>query len=169
MILFRALHKQFVDNWSAFEKSSSFLNGARWNLAGTPVIYMSTNVQNAMLEMGNYMPSPAVANALNVMGVFESPSLRLYELRPEELPNNWEQYPFVEGTQELGSRILLDDHYDGVIVPSCTINNELAHSPHNDVRRCNYANAVLNPSKPSVANMRLLDTYSPVYSSRMFQ
>ncbi|WP_108651228.1 RES family NAD+ phosphorylase [Dongshaea marina] len=168
MILFRAQHKRYLDSWQDYEKGNSYKNGARWNLPGTPVLYMSSNVQNAMLELSNYAPSPKVANLMFCMGVFESPSLRLYEIRPEELPKGWEQYPALKATQEFGSEILEGKQYDGLIVPSCTMNDRLVRSPHNEVRRSTYANVVLNPTKKAVKDMTLLDSHSPLYSKRAF-
>ncbi|MCG9579814.1 RES family NAD+ phosphorylase [Vibrio tubiashii] len=168
MILFRALHKKYVDSWNDYEKGSSFKEGARWNLAGTPTMYFSANVQNAMLELTNYAPTPKMANGLFVMGVFECPSLRLKEVQPENLPTGWEQYPFHKDTQQYGSDVLLNNDYDGLIVPSCAINTELAASLHNEVRRSLYANIVLNPEKETVKKMTMVDTYTPVYSNRMF-
>lgn len=168
MILFRALHKRFIDTWSDYEKGSSFQNGARWNEALTPVLYMSSNVQNAMLELSNYAQSPRMANGLFVIGVFESPSLRLKEVQPSDLPEAWEQYPFHKDTQAYGTKYLQSSDYDGLIVPSCAINPELSSSALNEVRRSVYANVVVNPEKPSLREMRMIDTFEPMYSNRMF-
>ncbi|WP_336926200.1 RES family NAD+ phosphorylase [Vibrio cholerae] len=168
MILFRALHKRYVENWQEYEKGSSYKLGARWNEPETPVLYMSSNVQNAMLELANYCTSPNVANTLFVIGVFEVPTLRLKEVQPEEMNPLWAQFPFNVSTQQFGSKTLLDARYDGLIVPSSTINNALAMSEHNEVRKSIFANIVLNPKKESVSKMALLETFNPVYSNRMF-
>ncbi|AIW22591.1 RES family NAD+ phosphorylase [Vibrio coralliilyticus] len=168
MILFRTLHKTYFNTWKDYEKGSSFISGARWNKANTPVMYMSSNVQNAMLEATNYAKNPKSANRKFVMGVFDCPPLRLYEVRPEELPAQWNEYPFIPETQAIGSEKLLSDEYDGIVVPSCTINLDLVRSPVNEVRRSIYANVVLNPEKEAVREMKLLETFSPVFSNRMF-
>lgn len=168
MILFRALHKQYIPSWGDYEKGSSYKHGARWNQAGTPVIYFSLNPQNAMLELSNYAPSASLANGLFAIGVFESPSLRLKEVQPEDLSQDWEHYPFHPDTQRYGSDVLLNDAYDGLIVPSCAINTELASSAHNEVRRSVFANVVMNPEKEAAKKMTLMRTYSPIYSNRMF-
>ncbi|OEE38330.1 hypothetical protein A1QO_02825 [Vibrio genomosp. F10 str. ZF-129] len=168
MILFRALHKRYVSQWNEYDKGSSFKDGARWNQANTPVMYFSSNVQNAMLELANYATTPTIANGLFVIGAFECTALRLKELDPKMLPNGWEQYPFHIATQDYGSTILHDDDYDGLVVPSCAINTTLASSPHNEVRRSLYANVILNPEKPAFKTMKLMDTFEPIYSNRMF-
>lgn len=127
MILFRALHKRYVEKWQEYEKGSSYKLGARWNEPETPVLYMSSNVQNAMLELANYCTSPNVANTLFVIGVFEVPTLRLKEVQPEEMNPLWAQFPFNVSTQQFGSKILLGARYDGLIVPSSTQKRQVLH------------------------------------------
>ncbi|SOB77200.1 RES domain-containing protein [Marinobacter sp. LV10R510-11A] len=168
MILFKSANKKFVDKLADYKKARSYREGARWNSASIPVQYFSSNVQNAMLELSNYMPDPLVANKLNVMGVYESPSLRLHHITPEELPDGWHLYPYPSATQFLGDRYLLDERFDGFVVPSCAINTDLAESNHNEVRNCIYANIVLNPERPSVQQIRLMNYCSPIYSNRSF-
>ncbi len=121
-----------------------------------------------MLELGNYQVDPLVANALSVIAVFEAPALRLYSVEPHELPDNWHIYPRGPQTQRLGDTYLLNDHYDGILVPSCTINTELAASPLNEVRQSIYANVVLNAERDAVKCIKLKSMHSPIYSDRLF-
>ena len=167
MILFKAANAKYIGSFKDYHKTGSFRDGARWNSAGTPVMYFSSNIQNAMLELANYQPDPVIANAINVMGVFEAPALRLHQVTPVELPDGWSTpYPPL-AAQELGDRYLSDDRYDGFVVPSCTINTDLAQSPYNEIRDCVYANVVLNPESDAVQRIVLQDTFSPIYSARM--
>lgn len=168
MILFRALHKKYAKTWTDYKKGSSYKVGARWNVASTPVMYFSSNVQNAMLELGSYVKSPKIANKLFAIGVFECPTLKLKEIQPEELPTNWQQYPFNIATQKYGTEILNDEKYDGLIAPSATINPELAASMQNELRNCIYANVIVNPERDALKRMTLLESFEPIYSNRMF-
>nr|WED69001.1 RES family NAD+ phosphorylase [Pectobacterium colocasium] len=51
----------------------SFLHGARFNQPNTPVLYFSETPAVAMLEMGNYLPSPQLLPASYRLGVYELP------------------------------------------------------------------------------------------------
>lgn len=168
MILFKAANAKYIRLFKDYHKTPSFRDGARWNSASTPVMYFSSNIQNAMLELANYQPDPTIANAINVMGVFESPPLRLYHMTPHELPLGWSDTGPSVKAQKLGDSYLSDDRYDGFVVPSCTINKELAESPYNEIRDCVYANVVLNPESRAVRRIELRETFQPIYSSRMF-
>ncbi len=168
MILFKAGSPEYVGALGSYRKTRSYREGARWNRPNTPVLYFSSNVQNAMLELGNYLVDPLVANELNVMAVFESPALSLYSLEPHELPQNWAAFPRAKETQEIGDAYLLGEKYDGLLLPSSTINPEVATSHLNDVRQCVYANVVLNPEREAVKRIREISRHSPIFSERLF-
>jgi RES domain-containing protein len=168
LILFKTANANYIGGFKDYHKTRSFKEGARWNSAGTPVLYFSSNVQNAMLELANYQPDPVIANHINVMGVFETPALRLYMMTPEELPQGWSDAAAPLAAQELGDKYLNDDRYDGFVVPSCTMNVDLAQSPLNEVRASIYANVVLNAESDAVSRIQLTETFSPIYSARMF-
>ena len=168
MILFKVIHKDYVNGWNEYQKTSSFKNGARWNSPGTPVLYLSSNIQNAMLETANYAPNPHMVNKLYRMAVFEFSALRLYEMTPSDLPNNWNRDGHEFETQDVGDRLLLSDEYDGFLAPSVAINNDIVTHSFNEVRRSAYGNVVVNILKYGLGKARLIDSYEPVYSQRMF-
>ena len=62
MILFKTIHKDYVSTWQDYQKTSSYRVGARWSSAEVPVMYASSNAQNSMLEIANYMPKPSLVN-----------------------------------------------------------------------------------------------------------
>ncbi|BFM18773.1 hypothetical protein R50073_49560 (plasmid) [Maricurvus nonylphenolicus] len=168
MILFKIIHKDFVSGWADYQKTGSFRNGARWNSPGTPVMYLSSNIQNAMLEIANYSISPRMANKLFRMAVFEFASLRLYEMSPEDLPVTWNADEHGTDTQEIGDKLLSSDSYDGFMAPSAAINNDIVRHPLNDVRRSAYGNVIVNIEKYGQDKAELIDSYSPIFSQRMF-
>lgn len=168
MILFKAIQKNYVGKWSDFQKTSSFRNGARWNSPGVAAMYTSVNPQNAMLEIANYLGTPKLANATYVMCVFEFTSLRLYHLVPDELPADWHSVFKPDAAKKLGDSYLNNPNYDGIVVPSVTINQSIAMHPLNEVRAAAYGNVVVNIETIGVDKIRLVDTFSPIYSSNMF-
>jgi RES domain-containing protein len=168
MILFRTISKKFAAQWHQWDKTESFRKGARWNSAQTPVMYFSSNPQNAMLETSNYYATPRLANAVAVLCVFECKSLAIRSIEPHELPSDWDSPLHQVSTQALGDTILQGADYDGILVPSVGIHPEVAAHPLNDVRQTSYANVVINPLSARVKNMELIEILSPVFTQRMF-
>lgn len=168
MILFKVIHKDFASLWGDYQKTSSFRNGGRWNSPGVAAMYTALNPQNAMLEIANYAGSPKIVNAIYVMCAFEFKSLRLHSLLPQELPADWHNVSKPNSAKVLGDKYLLDPNYDGIIVPSVTLNQSIAMHPVNEIRAAVYGNVVVNLTTIGLDQIRLIDQFRPIYSSNMF-
>jgi RES domain-containing protein len=168
MILFKTIHKDYVSTWSDYTKTSSFRQGARWNNANIPVMYTSSNAQNAMLEIANYVPSPKMVNQLYRMAVFEFPELRLHTIEPVELPTRWHGESHEQAAKDLGEKYLLDTRCDGIKVPSATINRDVATHSVNTIRSSVYANVIVNLERIGLDRIKLIDSFSPIYPHSMF-
>lgn len=169
MILFKTVKNDYINTWDKYHLTSSFRDGARWNLPGTPVIYLSSNVQNAMLEIANYVPDPRMVNAHYSVVIFEVPELSIHTIEPKELPTDWDSDSHQLSTQILGTQYLSDPEYGSILVPSATINSQIAAHRVNSIRVCVYANVVLNPEVIGLTNIQVREVIAPVYSSRMFK
>lgn len=169
MILFKTIHKDYVSTWADYAKTTSFRNGARWNNPNIPVMYTSSNAQNAMLEIANYITSPKMVNQFYRMAVFEFPELRLHTIEPLALPANWFLDPHEQEAKDLGDRYLTDTNCDGIKVPSATINREIATHSINTIRTSVYANVIVNLEHVGMARIKLIDSFTPVYSLSMFK
>lgn len=171
MIVFRTVAQEYapVDKMLDYFKSSNFRNGARWNSAGTPALYLSTNVQNAMLELANYVDDPLSVNLSSVIAIYQiDDGLRLEDIKPKDLKGDWNTYPYPVSLQRLGDSILTSNDYDGLIAPSIAINDDVARSKINAIRQSCYANLIINPSSDIAKSIKLIDTCNPIYSDRMF-
>lgn len=169
MILFKTIHKDYVSTWQDYQKTRSYRAGARWNSAEVPVMYASSNAQNSMLEIANYMPKPSLVNKLFRLAVFEFPSLRLHKIEPTELPSNWHDFNKPNEPKALGDKYLNSSKYDGIVVPSATINRDVATHEVNAIRESVYANVVVNLETIGLTNIKLIDSFTPVYSHSMFK
>lgn len=168
MILFKAIHHQYLNKWQDYSKTSSYRHGARWNHATIPAMYTSQNVQNAMLEIANYTLSPAMANSLYKIAIFEFPELRLQHIEPAQLPKLWSDTEHKVSVKDLGSKWLTDPDYQGIVVPTASIHPAIATHPINAVRASVYANTVVNVARVGVQQIKLLDAISPIYANSMF-
>lgn len=168
MILFKTIKANYVDKWKDYEKTSSFKSGARWNLPNTPAMYLSSNAQNAMLEIANYMTSPKEVNKFFRLAVFEFPELKLHTVEPHELPTNWHAVTHQRDAKVIGDNYLNSKAFEGIVVPSATINHVVATHSINSLRRSVYANVVVNLERIGMHRIRLIDSFVPIYSNAMF-
>jgi len=168
MIAFKTIKTEFTDTWADYRKTASFRSGGRWNHPQYPVLYLSTNPQNAMVEIANYTSSPKMANRYYQLVAFDIKSPRLKTLEPKLLPDNWFAREHRPATMDIGSKILDDPNYDGFLVPSANINHVVATHAVNEIRTTSYANMVINIETLGVDNIKMYSTFSPIFSSGMF-
>ncbi len=169
MILFKAIKNQHLDGWKDIRLSGSFKYGARWNLPGVPAMYTSKGIQNTMLEAANYNATPEILNKLFTIVVFEVPELRLRLIDFEELPAKWANIEHAEEVKKVGSDYLQSNKYDGIIVPSATLNSKLAMHETNAIRDCAYQNVIINLPTVKPESMKIVGKFSPIYSPNAFR
>jgi hypothetical protein len=121
-----------------------------------------------MLEIANYAISPSMVNKLYSIAVFEFPELKLKTVEPDELPSEWSHPDQKLSVKNAGDKYLTDKRWQGIIVPSVTIHHKIATHPINAVRQSVYANVVVNLEHVGLTNIKLLESFNPVYSNAMF-
>ena len=86
---------------AAFSGEGAFLTGGRWNSPGVRVVYTSSSVALAVLEVLAYRKArkPLTPRHLYTVQLEEAQVRRLGE---HELPAGWRHYPYPESTQALG-------------------------------------------------------------------
>jgi len=139
-------------------RGGSFENGGRWNEPGDPVLYLGTSVSVAMLEMGNYLPSPRLVPASYRVGIFDVPDDAVDTWTLDDLPDDWNLYPHPGSTRAMGSEWLRSNHNLVLLVPSCAVPGGLENI------------AVINPRHPRMSEVGLIDaTQQAIYNPRVFQ
>lgn len=155
MRLFRLCPEHYLEDYSRL--GASYKDGARWNKAGTPVLYYALTPAVALLEMGNYLPSPRLVPKNYRLGIYDLPDTVAYdELADDRLPNDWSLYPYPHSTQRLGNDWLQGCRTLALLVPSTAVPRGLERI------------AVLNPHHPDRRKMLLVDTTADIYNKRMF-
>lgn len=157
MKLYRITKQRWLEEYSG-RAGDSFRHGARFNLPNTPVLYFSETPAVAMLELGNYLPSPRLLPASYRLGVYELPDeVAQEEITVDDLPADWHRYPFMSALQQLGSRHLQRQNALILWVPTSTV------KPFGSMR-----NAVVNPLHPDICRLVLVDAIADFYSHRLF-
>ncbi|PMR71742.1 RES family NAD+ phosphorylase [Halomonas heilongjiangensis] len=154
MQLFRIGPDRYINDLAG--RGGSYKNGARWNLSGQPALYFGTSAAVAMLEMGNYIPSPKLVPKGYVLGTFDVASTAIETVELTDLPDDWDQFPYPKCTQQLGSAFLARNQNLILLVPSC------AAAGLDQI-------AVVNPLHPDISTITLVDTNDQIYNTRLFK
>ncbi|MCP4406996.1 MAG: RES family NAD+ phosphorylase [Gammaproteobacteria bacterium] len=156
MKLYRICPEFHLENYSGM--GASYQDGARWNKAGTPVLYFALSPAVALLEMGNYLPSPRLVPKSYRLGIYELPEAVVYDtLSNGQLPEDWSLYPFPASTQTLGTEWLRKRQNPVLLVPSAAVPAGLERI------------AILNPLHPDCKKLRLEKITADLYNKRAFR
>ena len=156
MELYRITRIKYLENYTG--RGGSFLNGARWNEPGIPVLYFATTPSVALLEMANYLPSPRLIPADYRLGIYHLPdTVSISTLTTNNLPQDWSRYPYPSSTQALGSQWLNEGSSLILFVPSVAVPAGLENI------------AVINPRHPEISRLKLASMESSLYNDRAFK
>ena len=156
MELFRITRIKYLENFTG--RGGSFLNGARWNLPGIPVLYFASTPSVALLEMANYLPNPRLIPADYRLGIYHLPdTVSSQTLTVDRLPQDWSRYPYPSSTQVLGSQWLNEGNSLILFVPSVAVPAGLENI------------AVINPRHLEIDRLQLISVESSLYNDRAFR
>ena len=121
-ILWRLIKKALKAD--AFSGEGARLAGGRWNLAGTPVVYLSGSLSLAALELFVHLPVAARRIELVSFEVRVPDDVEIDELDEARLPKMWREEPVPEETQKLGSEWVKSGSALLLRVPSVVVPSE---------------------------------------------
>jgi RES domain-containing protein len=136
-MLYRVTSNRYLTRWQdAFLGEGSFRGGGRWSSAGTRVVYSSTHLSLATLEVLVHCNRQSYLDS-RVAIRFELADKLIQRL--ERLPKAWNSIPESISTQRLGDSWVAANSAAGLIVPSATL-------PEDD--QTDEFNVLLNPRYP---------------------
>lgn len=138
---------------TAFSGEGAFLTGGRWNSPGVRVVYTTSSVALAVLEVLAYRKAkkPLTPRQLYSVTLQET---RVCRLRPDELPEDWNSYPHPESTQLLGDAWVRAGKTVGLAVPSVLAPpevNVMLNAEHPDFSSLEIEGPELFPIDPRLA------------------
>ena len=155
MRLYRIAPQAFLENYDGL--GASFRGGGRWNHSGLPVMYFALSPSVAMLEMANYLPSPRLIPASYALATYElTGHVPIDEISLGELPKDWNQYPYPESTQDIGSTWLLRTNSLILTTPSAAVPGGMEKI------------GVVNPRHRSVSKIQLKAIEKKIFNQRAF-
>jgi RES domain-containing protein len=137
----------------AFSGEGARRFGGRWNSRGVPMVYASTSLALAAIELFVHLePNQAPADLVSIAAELPAgePEIRW---EAAALPLNW-WADTLEPVRELGDSWIRDKQSLAVIVPSVPIRQEW--------------NVLLNPLHPRIGEVRIESPQPFVFDARMF-
>lgn len=129
MLVYRITGKKYANDISG---TGAALFGGRWNKKGTPVLYTGESKEIALLETIVHTP-PVLVPDLDIL-TFEIPDDSITEIKIEDLPRNWIDYPAPSILAKLGQDWVAKGNTIALKVPSCVI-----HSACNYILNCRHS------------------------------
>lgn len=146
--------------WRLARRVHSALNGegarragGRWNSPGTPVVYTSSALSLAVLELLVHTDPDLVPNDLHAFEIDVPDSLASSLLDISTLPSHWRQIPNHPGCRALGDRWLEKRSQALLGVPSAIIPEEL--------------NYLINPAHPDAGRIRVVQSRAFSFDKRL--
>lgn len=140
MEVYRIVKKKYAASLSGIGAS---IAGGRWNSKGVEVVYTSQSRALSVLEILVHLPKSLLPDDLVFLQIFIPDSLSVRELKREDLPKNWHQFPPLRETQLLGDSFIKESKFAVFKVPSAIVKNEF--------------NLLLNPHHPDFKEIKILE------------
>ncbi len=102
---------------SAFDGEGARAFGGRWSSPGIAVVYVSSSVPLAMLEVVVHLPAPRLLEDYVLISL-RIPERLIEALAPRRLPKDWRESPPPPDAQRIGDDWVASGRYAVLRVPS---------------------------------------------------
>ncbi len=115
MIVYRLARKKHPDYLNG---RGAALYGARWNSAGTELIYTAQNRSLAMAEVAVHLTLATLPNDYLMISIFIPDEIQMKEVPLDVLPEDWNSFPHPTSTQRIGDEFVRANEFCLLRVPS---------------------------------------------------
>ena len=144
MILFRIAARRYEQSWrEAFSGEGSFRAGGRWSSPGTRLVYASSHLSLATLEVLVHCNRASFLQSRLALR-FELPDGVIEQIPVDQLPEDWNSIPESVATQRIGDAWTASAAAAGLIVPSAVLPGGA---------NLDEQNVVLNPAYPGLLDL----------------
>ncbi|NEN23700.1 RES domain-containing protein [Cryomorpha ignava] len=148
MKIYRIANRRHAKNITG--AGASFYPG-RWNNIGTPVLYTGESIEIALLEILVHIPALLVPE-LDVL-ILEIPENSIKEIKINDLPSNWNQFPAPTILSEVGQQWVENNQSLAMKVPSSIIESAFIF--------------VLNCDHKRYSEVKIIDHHKFSFDSRL--
>jgi RES domain-containing protein len=151
--LYRLLRKPFAA--APFDGEGSYRYGGRWSAPGTRIAYTAEHLSLAMIEYLVHLDPNHPPADLMLARARVPDDLPKLQLREDELPSGWKNYPAPESLALIGDKFVRNGEAAVLILPSALVPTE--------------NNWLLNPDHPHFQKIELDRTEPFHYDPRLLR
>lgn len=105
MIVYRIAKKQFLND---LEGTGARIAGGRWNSKGRAIVYTSSSISLAMLEVLVHLPVSILPPAMGIAEIMIPEELKIHKIKVASLATNWRDFPSPDHLKTIGDRWVED-------------------------------------------------------------
>ena len=139
MLVYRLSKSKYKDILSG--KGAS-IKGGRWNSPGIEIIYTSTSPALAMSEVAVHVTFEMMPKSYWLLEIELPDKTNIKSI--EELPKDWNAFPHIVATQDIGDRFIFENEFLACKVPSAVVQKEwniLINPHHTDFKEVRIVGA----------------------------
>ena len=137
MIVYRLSKEQYAKDLSG---KGAELFGGRWNSVGNAMIYCAESRALCLLEIAVHTPMGKLPTNYQMISI-QIPKNSIQTVQIDDLPAHWNQFPQLQGTQQIGDEFLEKQNALALKVPSAIVPQEF--------------NILLNPRHPEMKKVSI--------------
>ena len=143
MIVYRIAKQRYLSDMTG---TGARLYGGRWNKVGLPLLYTSSHLSLAVLELLANHVRNLIDHTYGYVTI-EVPDNQIKKIDLNTLHRDWRLSPYHDSTTQLGSRWIQHQESLALLAPSAAL-----HQEHN---------LLINPLHPDNASIKIID-YGPL-------
>jgi len=151
MQVFRLHRKKYKVELSGKGASKT---SARWNSKGTEIIYTSQNRALAMAEVVVHLNVAIIPKDFVMLEIGIPNSIKIITIKKNDLPLNWNVFPFNNNSQKLGDEFVKQNKYCCLKLPSVVVKEEF--------------NILINPNHIDFKKIKIKNYVGFIFDSRFF-
>jgi RES domain-containing protein len=129
--------------------------GARWNSAGVEIIYTASNRSLAMAEVAVHLTLATLPSDYVMLTISIPDDCIVLKITELQLPEGWNEFPYRQGTQNIGDDFVLENRSLALQIPSV-------------VTKGDY-NILINPHHPDFKRVKVVDVAPFPFDRRIFK
>jgi RES domain-containing protein len=149
MIVYRITNSRYKDDISG---SGAKIRGARWNIAGTSMLYTAENISLSTLELLVHIGFGDIQDFYHLLLISIPDDAALKEIQPGKLKVNWQEDE--DYTSFMGTAFLRDNQNLILKVPSAIISEE--------------HNYLINPNHPDFNKVKIKKSRPFIFDKRLY-
>jgi RES domain-containing protein len=152
MEVYRLSRERFAGSLSG---RGTAIRGARWNSVGVELIYTAGNRSLAMAEVVVHLTLASLPDDYVMMKIMIPENLILREVTLNELPLNWNAFPYPSSDQRIGDQFVAENLYCVLKIPSAVTKGDF--------------NYLINPNHPDFSFISIVEVTKFPFDRRIFK